>query len=181
VYRLALEEGTRRVVVAGSNHAADWYEPAIHARRIDGIGPADLPKSDNYYGWAKIAYEALASLTRAAPLVASWTWFRYGLARRARSTPGSSRARSKATSDLGAYISARFAAIVRAIDRARAARRRVRRAVPDLLRRPEQYARVLEHCQCWRIIGYAPEDDSELRFAADVQRLLGASAGRVGD
>ena len=32
-----------------------------------------------------------------------------------------------------------------------------------------------------RVIGYAPEDDSEVRFAADVQRLLGGSAGRVGD
>src|SRR5262245_48884191 len=29
VYRLALEAGVRRVVVASSNHAADWYEPFI--------------------------------------------------------------------------------------------------------------------------------------------------------
>ena len=31
----------------------------MHARQLDLIGPDDLPKSDNYYGWAKIAYEAL--------------------------------------------------------------------------------------------------------------------------
>src|SRR5439155_18074681 len=59
VYRLALEAGVQRVVVASSNHAADWYEPLLHTRRLESIGPRDLPRSDNYYGWAKIAYEAL--------------------------------------------------------------------------------------------------------------------------
>src|SRR5215472_13601792 len=59
VYRLALEESVQRVVVASSNHAADWYEPLLHSGSIDVIGPKDLPKADNYYGWAKIAYEAL--------------------------------------------------------------------------------------------------------------------------
>src|SRR4051794_26711435 len=59
VYRLALDHGVRRVVVASSNHAADWYEPLLHLRRLDAIGPGHPPRSDNYYGWAKIAYEAL--------------------------------------------------------------------------------------------------------------------------
>src|SRR5439155_12660858 len=59
VYRLSLEEGVKRVVVASSNHAADWYEPLIHQRTVELVTPDDLPKSDNYYGWAKIAYEAL--------------------------------------------------------------------------------------------------------------------------
>ncbi|MCA1647401.1 MAG: EAL domain-containing protein [Chloroflexi bacterium] len=59
VFRHALDANVRRVVVASSNHAADWYEPLLHARQLDVIGPDDPPKSDNYYGWAKIAYEAL--------------------------------------------------------------------------------------------------------------------------
>src|SRR5262245_13584796 len=59
VYRHALDANVGRVVVASSNHAADWYEPIIHQRALTSIGPLDLPKSDNYYGWAKIAYEAL--------------------------------------------------------------------------------------------------------------------------
>ena len=59
VYRFALDANVGRVVVASSNHAADWYEPVLHAGVLDMIGPSDLPKSDNYYGWAKIAYEAL--------------------------------------------------------------------------------------------------------------------------
>src|ERR687887_347587 len=56
VYRLSLDCGARRVVVASSNHAADWYEQVIHTGRLDMVGPQDLPKSDNYYGWAKVAY-----------------------------------------------------------------------------------------------------------------------------
>src|SRR5690242_3642538 len=30
VYRLSLDHGVRRVVVASSNHAADWWEPLLH-------------------------------------------------------------------------------------------------------------------------------------------------------
>src|SRR5438105_6486987 len=45
VYRLALEENVQRVVVASSNHAADWYEPLLHSGQRDVVGPADLPKS----------------------------------------------------------------------------------------------------------------------------------------
>jgi nucleoside-diphosphate-sugar epimerase len=59
VFRHALDANVGRVVIASSNHAADWYEPLLHARKLDMIGPDDLPRSDNYYGWAKIAYEAL--------------------------------------------------------------------------------------------------------------------------
>jgi hypothetical protein len=35
VFQLALEEGVQRVVMASSNHAADWYELLIHARQKD--------------------------------------------------------------------------------------------------------------------------------------------------
>ena len=60
VYRCALEAGVRRVVVASSNHAADWYEHAlIHEHKAELITPEDLPLSDNFYGWSKAAYELL--------------------------------------------------------------------------------------------------------------------------
>ena len=51
VFQLAMEEGVRRVVMASSNHAADWYEHLIHVGKMDMVDP-DLtpPKSDNYYG-----------------------------------------------------------------------------------------------------------------------------------
>jgi hypothetical protein len=50
----------RRVVVASSNHAADYYEPLILAHKQDVVDPTvGRPLSDNYYGWAKEVYEHL--------------------------------------------------------------------------------------------------------------------------
>jgi nucleoside-diphosphate-sugar epimerase len=59
VYQVALEEGVRRMVVMSSNHAADYYERLIWSDRWDNVTPDMPPCSDNFYGWAKIAYEAL--------------------------------------------------------------------------------------------------------------------------
>lgn len=61
VYRAAYDAGVRRLVVASSNHAADWYEHAlVHAQKKDVVQPWEYPVSDNFYGWAKAAYELLA-------------------------------------------------------------------------------------------------------------------------
>jgi NAD+ dependent glucose-6-phosphate dehydrogenase len=61
IYRSAYDAGVRRVTVASSNHAADWYEHSlIHNRKMDMVRPSDIPVSDNFYGWAKAAYELLA-------------------------------------------------------------------------------------------------------------------------
>ena len=61
VYRCAYDAGVKRMVVASSNHAADWYEHAlIHNRKKEMVFPDELPLSDNFYGWAKAAYELLA-------------------------------------------------------------------------------------------------------------------------
>ena len=57
VYQTAVEENIKRVVVASSNHAADYYERLIWADAWDCVTPDMPPKSDNFYGWAKIAYE----------------------------------------------------------------------------------------------------------------------------
>jgi len=59
VYRTALEEGVRRVVVCSSNHAADYYERLIWAGKMEMVTPEMPPRSDNWYGWAKAAYELL--------------------------------------------------------------------------------------------------------------------------
>ncbi len=59
VYQTALEEDVGRVVVASSNHAADYYERLIWADKWDNVTPDMPPLSDNFYGWAKAAYELL--------------------------------------------------------------------------------------------------------------------------
>lgn len=61
VYRAAYDAGVRRMVVASSNHAADWYEHSlVHSGQRDVVSPGDYPVSDNFYGWAKAAYELLS-------------------------------------------------------------------------------------------------------------------------
>ena len=59
VYQTAQEEGVGRVVVASSNHAADYYERLILEKKWDTVTPEMRALSDNYYGWAKEAYEHL--------------------------------------------------------------------------------------------------------------------------
>jgi len=61
VFRLSLEENVRRVVMASSNHAADFYEHLLRSREMDMLQATNdiRPLSDNYYGWAKEVYEHL--------------------------------------------------------------------------------------------------------------------------
>jgi UDP-glucose 4-epimerase len=59
VYQTAWEEKVHRVVVASSNHAADYYEPLILDYKWDFVSPDTRALSDNYYGWAKETYEHL--------------------------------------------------------------------------------------------------------------------------
>jgi hypothetical protein len=59
VYQTAWEENVNRVVLASSNHAADYYEPLILDGQWDFVSPSMRALSDNYYGWAKEVYEHL--------------------------------------------------------------------------------------------------------------------------
>ena len=61
VYQVAWEEGLRRLVAASTNHAADLYENYA----LDGRAPMVTPDqiaSDNWYGWAKIAFEQIGQV-----------------------------------------------------------------------------------------------------------------------
>ncbi len=61
VYQVAWEEGVRRLVAASTNHAADFYEEYA----LDGRAPMVTPDqnaSDNWYGWAKIAFEQIGQV-----------------------------------------------------------------------------------------------------------------------
>jgi hypothetical protein len=59
VYQTAWEEQVGRVIVISSNHAADYYERLILDHEWDFVTPDMRALSDNYYGWAKEAYEHL--------------------------------------------------------------------------------------------------------------------------
>ena len=44
VFRAAYDAGVERVVAASSNHAANWYEPALlQPRKMESLDPYDLP------------------------------------------------------------------------------------------------------------------------------------------
>lgn len=184
VYRHALDAGVGRVVVASSNHAADWYESVIHSRRLDSVGPDDLPRSDNYYGWAKIAYEALG-FTYACGAFGrklGMVQVRIGAPREIdvallAETPATYKR------DLGAYISPRDLQqlFVRSIETEH---------IEDEWDVPFQIFYGISNntrafwsiANARRVIGYDPEDDSEVRYAADIQRVLigRGDGGRLG-
>jgi hypothetical protein len=183
VYRLALEEGVERVVVASSNHAADWYEPLILARTIDGCGPEDLPKSDNYYGWAKIAYEALGFMYASGSFgrKLGMVQLRIGAPREIRAADYKGKIESYKR-NLGAYLSPRDVQqlAVRSIETPN---------IEDEHGVPFQiFYGVSNNTRAFwsianarRVVGYDPEDDSEVKYPGEVASLLGTSNGRVGN
>ena len=175
VYQLALEEGVRRVVVASSNHAADWYEHLIHSGLMDRVDPdRTKPLSDNFYGWAKEAYEHLGfvyasgSQGRKIEVVQ----IRIGAPREiaGRKYEGDPATYKR---DLGAYISPRDLRqlFVRSIEADH---------IDDEWGIPFQvfYGISGNTRAFWsivnarRVIGYAPQDDSEVKYADDIRRLL---------
>ena len=182
VYRFALDAGVRRVVVASSNHAADWYEPLLHARRLELVGPADIPKSDNYYGWAKIADEALGftyasgAFGRKLEVVQ----VRIGAPRELDARLFDGRP-AEYKRDLGVFISRRDLQqlFVRSLECG---------PLEDEWGVPFQifYGISNNTRAFWsltnarRLIDYQPEDDSELLYRDDIARLLGGSPGRLG-
>lgn len=179
IYQLALEEGVRRVVVASSNHAADFYEGALRARRLDVVTPgAPRPLSDNYYGWAKEAYEhlgfvyATGALGRALEVVQ----IRIGAPRDlATTTFVDERSRDPLTldRDLGMWVSPRDLAqlFVRSIEAP---------SIADEYGVPFQvfYGVSANTRGRWsianarRVIGYEPQDNSEVVYADEIRRML---------
>lgn len=184
VYRHALDAGVGRVVVASSNHAADWYEQLIHPRKVEMVGPDDLPKSDNYYGWAKIAYEALGFMYACGAFGRRLgvVQLRIGAPRDIAAAEYEGKPATYKR-DLGAYLSPRDMQqlFVRSIETV---------WIEDQWDVPFQiFYGVSNNTRAFwsianarRVIGYDPEDDSEVSYAADIQRLLIAprNTGRVG-
>ena len=61
VYQVAWEERVRRLVAASTNHAADFYEGYALDGEARMVTP-DMNASDNWYGWAKIAFEQIGQV-----------------------------------------------------------------------------------------------------------------------
>ena len=184
VYMTASEEGVGRVVVASSNHAADYYEKLILDGAMDVVHPEDRALSDNYYGWAKETYEHLGFVfaagqqtDRSLPNVQ----IRIGGPRETdieQCPLGDLRCMRRA---LGAYISDRdmqqlFVKSIEVEDIAD------ERGVPF-----QVFYGISDNSHSFwsianarRVIGYAPRDNSERRFAASIAAHLRAARDRDG-
>ncbi|MSQ08231.1 MAG: NAD(P)-dependent oxidoreductase [Dehalococcoidia bacterium] len=194
IYRAAYDAGVRRVVVASSNHAADWYEHAlVHAGRKDMVFPHEVPISDNFYGWAKAAYELLA-FPYASGIFGrklQCVLVRIGnpyetdgpghIAGENPSRQHGGTGESNFKRNLGAHLSARDCRqlFTKSID---APAIENEHGVPWLV----VYGISGNTRAFWsletarRALGYAPQDDSEIKFATDVYKYLtgpGSSAG----
>jgi len=180
VLRLAVEENIPRVVVASSNHAADWYETKLHTGGLHAVGPETYPLSDNLYGWAKAAYELLGFVFASGAFgrAIETVFIRIGAPRPiTMGVPGDLAGYRR---DLGAYVSPRDLTqlYVKSIETA---------DIRDADGVPYQvfYGRSNNARAFWsidnarRVAGYAPEDDSEVAFADDIRRLLIEPARRA--
>jgi NAD(P)-dependent dehydrogenase (short-subunit alcohol dehydrogenase family) len=176
VYQLALDHGVRRVVAASTNQAAKWYEQPYFAGRRDRVSPEDYPRPDNLYGWAKAAYETLGfvyacgSLGRKLEVIQ----VRIVVPREIDGAAFEALPRHRYVRELAGYISEPdlqqlFVKAIETPDIADA------HGVPfHIVYGVSNNARTFWSITNAReVLGYAPEDDSEVRFAADIGRLLG--------
>lgn len=174
IYKLAFEEGIKRVVISSSNHAADWYETKLHCGEMDMVGPDSYPKSDNFYGWCKISYEALGFVFAAGRLgrAVESVNIRIGAPRDLNIAKLAANQVSLRR-DLGAYISARDIQqlFIKSID---AEDVRNEDGIPF-----QAFYGISNNTRAFwsianarRVIGYAPEDDSEQVYAAEIEKHL---------
>jgi len=175
VLEVASATGVRRVVAASTNQASKWYEQPWFAGRIDRVGPEDYPRPDTFYGWAKVAYESLGFLYACGSLgrQVEVVQIRIVCPREIDAADFDGRPLQRYLRDIAGYISQRdlqqlFTKSIEA------------ESVADSYGVPFQifYGVSGNARTFWSItnarevIGYAPEDDSEMKFADDIARML---------
>ena len=176
VYHTCWETDVRRVVVCSSNHAADYYERLIWAGKWDFVTPEMRPLSDNFYGWAKEAYEHLgfvfATGFRKSKKLQN-VQIRIGAPRETDMNDVTADNYQKMHRALGAYLSVRdqVQLFVKSIETEN---------IEDENGIPFQifYGISDNSHKFWsitnarKVIGYAPEDNSAFRFAERLAELL---------
>ena len=180
VYQTCVEEGVRRAVVCSSNHAADFYERLIWQDKMEFVTPDMIPLSDNYYGWAKISYESLGFVFATGAMTDGIrlenVQLRIGGPRETDIEGLGASDLKRVHRALGAYLSLRdqVQLIVKSIEA---------EDIADEKGVPFQifYGISDNTHRFWSIqnardvIGYAPEDDSQTRFADQISGVLAAA------
>jgi hypothetical protein len=176
VYETALTAGVRRVVACSTNQAAKWYEQPYYAGRRDRVTPEDYPRPDSFYGWAKAAYETLGFLYACGSLGRKLEVIQIRIVapREIDAADFEGKPVEHYLRDITGYVSERDLQQLfrKSIDTI---------AIEDDYGVPfhifygvSNNARTFWSITNAReVIGYAPEDDSEIRFADDIARMLG--------
>ncbi len=182
VFRAAYDAGVKRVVAASSNHAANWYEPALlQPRKMESLDPYDLPLSYNFYGWSKATYEHLGFL------FASGTFGRkMGMVLVRIGSPGELEVERYSDSEaglkrsLGSYLSQRdqLQLFTKAIETENIDNEHgiPWHVVYGISNNTRAYWSLVN---ARRVLGYCPEDDAESRFAADLRSRGEMGPGRT--
>ena len=176
IYRMALDHGVKRVVAASTNQAAKWYEQPYFAGLRDRVSPEDYPRPDNFYGWAKAAYESLGFLYACGSLGRKLevVQLRIVVPREIDASKFLDLPRYRYVRELAGYISERDLQqlFCKSIE---AHQIEDEYGVPfHIFYGVSKNARTFwSITNARRVIDYQPQDDSEFRFAADIARLLG--------
>jgi hypothetical protein len=175
VYQLSLEAGVRRVVAASTNQAAKWYEQPYFAGLKDRVSPEDYPRPESFYGWAKAAYEPLGFLYACGSLGRKLEviQIRIVVPREINAELFVDKQPERYVRELAGYISERdmqqlFCKSIETPD------------VEDEYGVPfhifygvsDNARKFWSITNARRVIGYEPQDDSEVHFAEDIARLL---------
>jgi hypothetical protein len=174
VFDIALATGVRRVVAASTNQAAKWYEHPWHAGRRDRVHTEEFSRPESFYGWAKAAYESLGfvyacgSLGRKLEVIL----LRIVAPREIDAADFEDKPLAQYLRDITGYISERDLQqlFCKSIDTAEI---EDEHGVPfHVFYGVSNNARTFwSITNARKVIGYAPEDDSETRFAADIARM----------
>lgn len=177
IYQTCVEAGVKRVVALSSNHAADYYEHLIWDKKMGYVTPEMKPYSDNYYGWAKGAYESLG-FTFAAGAINGLDYveviqLRIGSPREDDADSFSPDRPAEMHRGLGGYLSARdqVQLMVKSIE---AEDIRDENSVPFQIFYgiSDNTHKFWDLSNARRVIGYAPVDDSAVKFGDRVGNVL---------
>jgi hypothetical protein len=175
VYQLSLECGVRRVVAASTNQAAKWYEDPYYAGLKDRVSPEDYPRPESFYGWAKTAYEPLGFLYACGSLGRKLEviQIRIVVPREIDADLFVDKPPERYVRELAGYISERDMQqlFCKSIETAEV---EDEYGIPfHIFYGVSNNARTFwSITNARKVIGYEPQDDSEVRFAEDIARLL---------
>lgn len=184
VFRAAYDTGVERVVAASSNHAANWYEPALlQPRKMESLDPYDLPLSHNFYGWSKATYEHLGFLFACGAFGRKMGMVLVRIGSPGELDVGQSLGNETGLKrGLGSYLSQRdqIQLFTKAIETENIENEY---GVPwhvvyGISNNTRAYWSLVN---ARRVLGYCPEDDAESRFAADLPIGKGIGPGRAGN